>query len=583
MSGPAFALRSVGKRYGALTALAAVSLEGLPGECLALVGHNGAGKTTLMKLLLGLVRPSEGTVQTLGADPTSAAGDQARFQLGFLPETIAFDAAMTGREVLAFYARLKRLAPRTAEPLLERVGLAAAAGRRVGTYSKGMRQRLGLAQALLGRPRLLLLDEPTTGLDPELRRSFYELISRAHARRRHRASVLARAQRDGGAHRPRRHPRARPADRVRVARRPAAAGAAAGAGSHHGAAVPDRARRRTARAWAWRRNGWTSGPWWSPARAERKMELLRTLGELGPQIEDVDIVPPALDELYGHFLAPGDAVVTPVAVIALQEVKNGLRNRWVLAATLLLAVLALSLTLLGSAPTGAVKVSELTVTVVSLASLTVFLVPLIALLLAYDAIVGEAERGTLLLLLAYPVARHQVLLGKFLGHLLILVVATVLGYGAAGLAVGLRGDTGPAAWAAFGALLGSSILLGAAFLAIGYLLSTLVRERATAGGMALGIWLLLVIVYDTALLGLLVADGGRFVTPGLFGALLLLNPSDAFRLLNLAGFADARLVAGLAGVDAGPAGHPAAALGALAAWVLLPLGLAGWLLARREI
>ena len=101
--------------------------------------------------------------------------------------------------------------------------------------------------------------------------------------------------------------------------------------------------------------------------------------------------------------------------------------------------------------------------------------------------------------------------------------------------------------------------------------------------MALGIWLLLVIVYDTALLGLLVADGGRFVTPGLFGALLLLNPSDAFRLLNLAGFADARLVAGLAGVDAGPAGSPAAALGALTAWVLLPLGLAGWLLARREI
>jgi Cu-processing system permease protein len=115
------------------------------------------------------------------------------------------------------------------------------------------------------------------------------------------------------------------------------------------------------------------------------------------------------------------------------------------------------------------------------------------------------------------------------------------------------------------------------------MLSTLVRERTTAGGMALDIWLLLVIVYDTALLGLLVVDGGRFVTPGLFGALLLVNPSDAFRLLNLAGFADARLVAGLAGVDADPAGSPAAALGALAAWMLLPLGLAGWLLARREI
>ena len=79
------------------------------------------------------------------------------------------------------------------------------------------------------------------------------------------------------------------------------------------------------------------------------------------------------------------------------------------------------------------------------------------------------------------------------------------------------------------------------------------------------------------------ADGGRFVTPGLFGALLLLNPADAFRLLNLAGFEDARLVAGLAGVDAGAAGRPAAALAALAAWVLLPLGLTGWIFARREI
>ena len=114
------------------------------------------------------------------------------------------------------------------------------------------------------------------------------------------------------------------------------------------------------------------------------------------------------------------------------------------------------------------------------------------------------------------------------------------------------GDADAAAWKAFAALLGSSILLGGAFLAIGYLLSTLVRERATAAGLALGVWLLLVIIYDTALLGLLVTDGGRFVTPSLFGALLLLNPADAFRLLNLAGFADARLVAGLRESRPGP-------------------------------
>ena len=304
MSGPAFALHAAGKRYGALTALAAVSLEGLPGECLALVGHNGAGKTTLMKLLLGLVRPSEGTVQTLGADPASAAGDQARFQLGFLPETIAFDAAMTGGEVLAFYARLKRLAPSAAQPLIERVGLAAAAGRRVGTYSKGMRQRLGLAQALLGRPRLLLLDEPTTGLDPELRRSFYELISEltgngvtvllsSHAlsemeARTDRVAILERGRLIACGSLAALRRQARLPVRVRITVPLCQTGRVAER-LGHGLAL-ERLDERTLVV---------------ACPSERKMELLRTLGELGPQIEDVDIVPPALDALYGHFVAQG--------------------------------------------------------------------------------------------------------------------------------------------------------------------------------------------------------------------------------------------------------------------------------------
>ena len=112
----------------------------------------------------------------LGEDP--AAGEfSARRQLGYLPENVAFNAALTGRETLAFYARLKQIKPASAWPLLDRVGLTDAADRRVGTYSKGMRQRLGLAQALLGRPRVLLLDEPTTGLDPALRQTFYEILN----------------------------------------------------------------------------------------------------------------------------------------------------------------------------------------------------------------------------------------------------------------------------------------------------------------------------------------------------------------------------------------------------------------------
>ena len=120
--------------------------------------------------------PTAATVRVLDEDP--AAGEfSARRLLGYLPENVAFNAALTGRETLAFYARLKQIKPASAWPLLDRVGLMDAADRRVGTYSKGMRQRLGLAQALLGRPRVLLLDEPTTGLDPALRQTFYEILN----------------------------------------------------------------------------------------------------------------------------------------------------------------------------------------------------------------------------------------------------------------------------------------------------------------------------------------------------------------------------------------------------------------------
>jgi len=169
-------VKGVEKSYGAVKALRNVSFGLIPGRLSALVGHNGAGKTTLIKLMLGLIHAERGAVRVLDEDP--AAGEfSARRQLGYLPENVAFNAALTGRETLAFYARLKQIKPTSAWPLLERVGLMHAADRRVGTYSKGMRQRLGLAQALLGRPRVLLLDEPTTGLDPALRQTFYEILN----------------------------------------------------------------------------------------------------------------------------------------------------------------------------------------------------------------------------------------------------------------------------------------------------------------------------------------------------------------------------------------------------------------------
>ena len=262
-----------------------------------------------------------------------------------------------------------------------------------------------------------------------------------------------------------------------------------------------------------------------------------------------------------------------LAAIAGQEIRAGLRNRWAVATTLLLAALALSLVLLGSTPTGTVGASPVAIVVVSLASLTIFLLPLLALLLSFDAIVGEAERGTLLLLLAYPVSRWQVVVGKFLGHASILALATIVGYGAAGVLLAITTDADAEAWATFGLLIGTSILLGMAFVALGTLAS-MVSERPTAAGLSVGLWLLFVLLYDSALLGLLVVDQGTLVTDGVLDALLLLNPADAYRLVNLTGAGAAALLTGMSAP--GEAGQiPTAALyAALAAWIAAPLAVA---------
>ena len=271
-----------------------------------------------------------------------------------------------------------------------------------------------------------------------------------------------------------------------------------------------------------------------------------------------------------------------LGIIAGKEIRDGMRNRWIVAITLLLAALALTLTFLGSAPTGTVGASRLAVTIVSLSSLTIFLVPLIALLLAYDAVVGEFDRGTLLLLLSYPVARWQVVIGKFLGHLAILAFATAVGYGAAAGAL-LVTDGHVEGLATFARMIGSSVLLGAVFVAIGYLISAIVRDRGLAGGIAIGVWLLFVLIYDMALLGLLVVDKGRVISAGMLDVLLLLNPADAFRVLNLTGSGGVSQFAGMAGLSEDAGLSPAVLLTALLLWTVLPLGGAALALGRRQL
>ncbi|RBW48678.1 ABC transporter ATP-binding protein [Marinobacter sp. F3R11] len=168
-----FHLENVSYRYDKALVLNGVDLRLEPGEILGLFGHNGAGKTTSIKLILGLMRPTGGRVSVLDGE----AGDPGVSQhIGYLPENVMFYPQLTGREILAHFARLKGASLRQVPELLGQVGLDDAMDARVKTYSKGMRQRLGLAQALLGKPRLLMLDEPTVGLDPVATADLYRLL-----------------------------------------------------------------------------------------------------------------------------------------------------------------------------------------------------------------------------------------------------------------------------------------------------------------------------------------------------------------------------------------------------------------------
>jgi ABC-2 type transport system ATP-binding protein len=178
---PALAVRGLEKRYGRIHALAGVDLEVEEGELVGLLGPNGAGTSTLVKIACGLTRPTRGNATICGSPAGSAA---ARTALGYLAELFRFPGWYRGEEVLALHQRLTRSSGGEAERahLLELVGLGDARRRKVESMSKGMQQRLGIAQALVGSPRLLLLDEPTSALDPAGRRTVRELLEELRRR-----------------------------------------------------------------------------------------------------------------------------------------------------------------------------------------------------------------------------------------------------------------------------------------------------------------------------------------------------------------------------------------------------------------
>jgi len=178
---PALAVHGLEKRFGSVQALRGVDLEVAEGELVGLLGPNGAGKSTLVKIAVGLVRPTAGSVEVAGAP---AGSRDARAALGYLAELFRFPGWYTADEVLELHQRLAGSRGGEAERkrLLELVALADAATRRVDGMSKGMQQRLGVAQALIGEPRVLLLDEPTSALDPVGRRTVRLLLEQLRDR-----------------------------------------------------------------------------------------------------------------------------------------------------------------------------------------------------------------------------------------------------------------------------------------------------------------------------------------------------------------------------------------------------------------
>jgi len=293
----ALALEGLSKRYRRDEVLSDISLCVAPGERVALLGHNGAGKSTLIKLVLGLTRPSAGRIDVAGHAPGSAA---ARAATAYLPEQVAFHRALSGREQLSTFARLAGEPVRRVAPLLERVGLSDAADRRIGTYSKGMRQRLGLAQALLGRRRVALLDEPTSGLDPISRHDLYAVIDEMAANGTA-LLIASHALTELEAR----------TDRIAILRKGKLVADDSLTNLARAAALPTRIRllaREGAAQAVQAELGGTCVNGRSvelECTTEQKMAQLARISRLGEAVRDVDMAPPSLEDLYRHYCGEG--------------------------------------------------------------------------------------------------------------------------------------------------------------------------------------------------------------------------------------------------------------------------------------
>lgn len=274
-----------------------------------------------------------------------------------------------------------------------------------------------------------------------------------------------------------------------------------------------------------------------------------------------------------------------ILTVARKEFRDGFRNRWILAITGIFATLALGIAYLGTVTTGRVGFASFDATLASLTTLGSFVIPLISLLIAYDTIVGERNGGTLQLLLTYPISHAELAAGKFLGHSAVLATAIIAGFGVAIAAyqIMMPEVRTLSAWAAIGSFMLSASLLGASFVGLACLISVSAREKARAAGLALLVWFLLVVLFDLLLLAVLVISGGNEIERAIFPYLLMLNPIDVFRLINLVGLGGSGGNAVFLAMTAGHAYNVGVLYAALAVWLVAPFTIALLAFQRQEV
>ena len=436
-------------------------------------------------------------------------GCTVRSAIGYMPQSGGLHVDLTVRETITLYARIRQSSIDRGERLLHEAGLGPHLDTLVGELSGGMRQRLGFALALLPDPGILVLDEPSSSLDVASRQWLADRLRAAAGEGR---TVIVSTH--GGQELLDAGDRTITLEAGRVVDAPPEAG---GVGSHREDAIALVASAKASRGWR--------------ARTARMLP------------------------------------------IAGKEVRDGFTNRWLIAYSILLGGLGLAATATGLDSASGLAIQAFGRTTATLMNLCLLLSPLVAVVMGAALIAGEQERGTLEHLLAQPLTRAELLLGKHLGLLAALTAATVAGFVPAGLAIAVA--AGPAVLGHYLLFPTIAALAGAAMAAVGVLISVTSRSAVHAQGMAMVTWFAFVLLYDLVLMGSLAISG---MPAQWLAAALVANPVDAARVLGVLALEPDLYLLGPAGsfltTRLSAAGTASLLIGALVIWGLVPVGMA---------